>query len=154
MNQLHTVLCAFLFVSCLFGQNATLRGHVTDESGAIVPGAIVKIIGPGGSKTATADVQGSYSFAALAPGSYSLEAAAPRLVQPPTRISLSAGTRVFDCVLKVESTTDKITVQEDAGAALSLESSNNASAVTLRGQDLEALSDNPDDLQADLQALA
>src|SRR5213075_3338546 len=34
------------------------------------------------------------------------------------------------------------------------DSSNNASAVVLRGADLDALSDNPNDLAADLQALA
>src|SRR5207245_5427044 len=44
--------------------------------------------------------------------------------------------------------------QEAAGTALSTDSSNNASAVVLRGAELEALSDDPDDLAADLAALA
>src|ERR1035438_5156677 len=45
------------------------------------------------------------------------------------------------------------TVQASA-PALSTDSSSNASAVVLRGDDLQALSDDPDDLAADLQALA
>ncbi len=47
-----------------------------------------------------------------------------------------------------------MTVQENATPALSTDSSSNASAVVLRGADLDALSDDPDDLAADLQALA
>jgi hypothetical protein len=154
MDRLHRVIATFLFVSCLFAQNATLRGRVTDESGAIVPGAIVKLSGPGGSKTVTADESGLYSFAGLTPGNYTVEASAPRLAQTPAKVNLNVGARALDLVLKVARTTEKVTVQEDARPTLSLDSSNNASAVVLRGQDLEALSDNPDDLQADLQALA
>ncbi len=43
---------------------------------------------------------------------------------------------------------------ENAGPTVSTEASNNASAMVLTGSDLDALSDNPDDLLADLQALA
>ena len=49
---------------------------------------------------------------------------------------------------------EKVTVQDTSGPALTTDSSNNASAVVLRGADLDALSDNPDDLAADLSALA
>ncbi len=45
-------------------------------------------------------------------------------------------------------------MQDTSGPALTTDSSNNASAVVLRGADLDALSDNPDDLAADLSALA
>ncbi len=47
-----------------------------------------------------------------------------------------------------------MTVQENAGPAVSVDPSQNAGALVLRGADLQALSDDPDDLQADLQALA
>src|SRR6201999_84566 len=42
----------------------------------------------------------------------------------------------------------------NAGPAVSVDPSQNAGALVLRGTDLQALSDDPDDLQADLQALA
>jgi hypothetical protein len=57
-------------------------------------------------------------------------------------------------MLKVASMSEKVTVQENSAASLSTDSSSNASAVVLRGSDLDALSDSPDDLAADLQALA
>src|SRR5262249_42093216 len=44
--------------------------------------------------------------------------------------------------------------QENGGPGVSTETSNNASALVLRGSDLDALSDDPNDLLADLQALA
>ena len=47
-----------------------------------------------------------------------------------------------------------MTVEENGAPAVSTEAAANASAVVLRGADLDALSDNPDDLAADLQALA
>ncbi len=47
-----------------------------------------------------------------------------------------------------------MTVQADSGNALSTEAASNASALVIRGQDLQSLSDDPEDLQADLQALA
>ena len=57
-------------------------------------------------------------------------------------------------MLTVASISEKVTVQDSSGPALTTDSSNNASAVVLRGADLDALSDDPDDLAADLQALA
>ncbi len=56
--------------------------------------------------------------------------------------------------MDVTGTSQQLTVSEGADPAVSLESSNNAGALVLRGEELDALSDNPDDLQADLQALA
>ena len=45
-------------------------------------------------------------------------------------------------------------MQENPGPAISVDPTQNAGALVLRGADLQALSDDPDDLQADLQALA
>src|SRR5207247_1049489 len=89
--------------------------------------------GPSGARTATAAVDGGYSFTGLAPGNYTVQASAPELALPqPAKISLT----------------------DNAGPALTADASGNASALVLRGADLEALADNPDDLQADLMALA
>jgi hypothetical protein len=140
----------------LYAQTATLRGQVTDESGAVIPAAKVTLRGaPGGPKTTTADVSGSYVFAGLAPGDYTVQASAPELSQAqPSPISLKPGTQVLNLMLRVASMAEKVTVEENGAPAVSTESSNNASAVVLRGADLDALSDDPDDLAADLQALA
>ncbi len=150
--------CSILiFLSALvpvFAQTASLRGQVTDESGAIIPAANVTINGPSGLvKATTTDTNGRYLFTDLPPGEYVVRASAPKLrLREPVRITVTSGDQSLDLQLKVV-LEEKVTVEESA-ARVNTESSNNASAVVLRGDDLNALADNPTDLQADLQALA
>ena len=140
----------------VFAQTATLRGQVTDESGAIIPGATVTLTGPSGVvKTLTTGSDGTYSFAGLAPGKYKVLASAPDLAMAqPAQIALSGGVQSLNLQMKVASTVQQVTVQENAGPGVTAEAANNASALVIRGDDLQALSDDPEDLQADLQALA
>jgi hypothetical protein len=138
----------------LLAQTGALRGRVTDESGAIVPRATVSLNGPGGAKSATADESGSYAFSALAAGNYVVQASAPGLSQAPVRVSVRDGARTLDLVLRVASMQEKVTVQENGGPTVSVDAANNASALVMAGTDLDALSDDPNDLAADLQALA
>jgi hypothetical protein len=56
--------------------------------------------------------------------------------------------------LKVAAVQQQTSIQENANTSVSTESANNASAMLLRGKDLESLADDPEDLGADLQALA
>lgn len=126
-----------------------------DESGAVVPRATVAISGPAGLvKTTTTATDGSYSLTGLAPGDYMVHAIAPKLEQQPVKITLKAGSQTIRLELKVAATTQQMTVQERSGSTLSTESSNNASALVLKGEDLKALADDPEDLMTDLQALA
>ena len=77
----------------LWAQTATLRGVVTDPSGAVVPKAAVTLKGPGGldKMTVTAD-NGSCAFAELPAGNYAVSASAPELTLPqPRRVSLRGG---------------------------------------------------------------
>src|SRR6202040_3398017 len=60
----------------------------------------------------------------------------------------------LDVPLSIEVREEKVTVTDQATAALDTNPANNAGALILRGEDLQALSDDPDDLQSDLQALA
>src|SRR5882724_4794166 len=145
-----------LFIaSSLFAQTATLRGTVTDETGAIIPQAKVTLSGPGGLvKTTTAGDDGTYSFAGLAPGNYTVQASAPDLAQQPVKTALKLGVQTLNLQLKVASTVQQVTVQENAGPALGTDPTSNTNALILRGEDLQALSDDPEDLAADLQALA
>jgi carboxypeptidase family protein len=140
----------------LFAQNSTLRGLVTDESGAVVPGAAVTLTATGGlERTAKADGSGSYAFPGIPPGDYTLQASAPQLVQrQPQAVTLRGALQIVNLRLMVASTVQQIVVEENAGPAVSLEAANNAAATVLRGDDLAALSDNAEDLQSDLQALA
>jgi hypothetical protein len=153
--QIILVLIAF-FARAICAQTASLRGQVTDESGALVPGAKVTLTGAVHSaRSAKTDDSGAYTFASVTPGDYSVLASAPQLVQDrPARIALKPGAQVLNLMLRVATMSEKVTVAEDAAPSVSTDSANNASALVLRGNDLDALPDDPDDLAADLQALA
>jgi len=140
----------------LFAQTGSLTGQVTDESGAVVSKATVTLATPGGvARTTSANDNGSYSFASLTPGDYTVQASAPDLAMAqPVRITVKIGTQTLNLLLKVAATVQQVNVRENAGPAVGTDASSNASALVLKGDDLDALGDSPEDLQADLQALA
>ena len=138
-----------------FAQVASLHGIVTDPSGAAVPGASVTLAGPGPAKTARTDRSGAYTFSGIALGDYSVRVVAPGLaLASPTSVSLQGPDQTLNLSLQVAAMSEKVTVRESAGPTISTDTANNASALVLKGDDLQALSDDPDDLAADLQALA
>ncbi len=156
MRFIYRALLGLVLSILLLAQTAVLRGLVTDESGAVVPAAKITVSGPSGLvKSTTTAADGSYSFPGLPPGSYSVSASAPdlSLVQP-AKITLSTGAQTLNLQLRVSSTAQQVTVQESGGPQVNPEPANNASALVLSGSDLDALPDDPDDLQEDLQALA
>ncbi len=134
----------------------TLSGRITDQSGSLVPGARVNATGPGGvERSATADGMGEYSLAGLSLGTYTVAAEARDLSMPaPVRVVITRGTVRLDLRLAIEARQDSVKVQEDPAPGVSVDTSSNASGITMKGEDLQALSDDPEDLQADLQALA
>lgn len=156
MSVLYAALFVFLLGCPIMAQTITLRGQVTDQTGAVVPNATVTLAGPDGSvQTATTDEQGSYVLTGLAPGDYSLSGSAPQLFTPqPVKIALQAGVSTANLQLRVLATAQRVTVEAETGPAVSTEAANNANSLVLRGDDLQALSDDPDDLLTDLQALA
>ncbi len=143
-------------IDVAYAQTASLHGRVTDESGAVVPSATVSLIsGQTAAKSTIADGLGAYSFSGLPIGNCRVQASAPELWQPePLSIVLKPGDQALDLVLHVAVKTQRIVVQADTGPALGTDQASNANSVVLEGAALDALSDDPDDLQADLQALA
>ncbi len=148
------LLVFLIYAVPLAGRTVALRGRVTDESGAVIPAAKVTIIGPSGlTKTTTTDGTGRYVFTDLQPGEYAVQASAPKLVlREPARATLTTGDQELNLKLSV-ALEEKVTVEESA-VRVNTESASNVSAVVIQGSDLDALSDNPEDLQSDLQALA
>jgi Carboxypeptidase regulatory-like domain len=154
MKMLSALAAVLVFSSLVIAQTtASLRGIVTDATGAIVPGATVVLTPNNGApNTARTANDGSYSFAVPA-GAYVLEASAPDLKSGPVKIAVRAGLQVVDLELKVALAAQQVTVEERA-STVTPEAANNVSATVLEGNDLGALSDNPDDLIADLIAIA
>ena len=138
--------------------NAILHGVVTDPSDAAIPGATVIVTGADGAvKTATTDQLGRYNLPGLAPGTYTVRigAAGFTLFEKPG-LAVSPGQNIaLDAKLTVTLEKKVVTVNsEDRQTQLNTDPANNVGALVLRGADLEALSDDPDDLASDLQALA
>jgi hypothetical protein len=71
------IFAALFFVPAAHAQfDASLRGTVTDPSGAVIPGATITLTDKGTNqiKTSQSDDSGIYTFNALAPGTYSVVA--------------------------------------------------------------------------------
>ena len=136
---------------------ATIRGHIADQTGALIPGAKIEITNAGGKTVgrATADASGFYSVDGLPPGSYIVRANfkgfADFQSQP---ISLAAGqVKRVDISMGIEVEQQNVIVSDET-PTVSVEAGANASSVVLKDKDLDALSDDPDELSNELQALA
>src|SRR5262249_38273739 len=80
----------------LLAQNASLRGVVTDPSGAVVRGARITLISNTGARnTAVTGDDGAYSFAGIVPGDYTARAAAPDLLAEPSQITIKPGAQTL-----------------------------------------------------------
>ena len=156
LATLFAILFFAFFTTTICAQTPSLHGQVTDQNGAIIVGAKVTLHGPTGqARTATTDTTGSYSFANLPAGDYIVEASAPSLrLEEPAKIVLKSGSQALNLQLSVVIPEQRITVQENNLTAVSTDAAANASAQVLRGEDLDALGDSPEDLQEALLALA
>src|SRR5712664_3201698 len=137
--------------------NGALRGQVTDPSGSTIANATVIVTtSTGGAITAATNRDGIYEFKNLALGKYDVKVISEGFAAFETSNVeiLSGQTRKLDVPLTIEVREEKVTVTDQAAAALDTNPANNAGAIVLQGKDLEALSDDPDELQSDLQALA
>jgi len=136
---------------------ATLRGTITDPTGALIPGATVTVTTASGApiRETTADSSGAYSVTGLAAGSYIVRASFPGFAPfKMPAIALAAGqSKRVDVTMAIQVEQQSVTVTEDT-PTVNVEASGNASAIVLKGKDLEALSDDPDELSNELTALA
>ncbi len=150
------VLWATLGTYAFAQQTGGLRGAITDQSGAAIPGAQISVSGEGGIlKTSTSGNDGSYVVNGLAPGKYSVQAAAPGLAQGDAiAVDVGNGITTVNILMRIVVERQQVTIQENQGPQVSTDPSNSAATLVIRDDALDALSDDPDDLQADLLALA
>jgi carboxypeptidase family protein len=137
-----------------------LHGHITDQTGALIPGAKVTVSTASSGKqlgpTISADASGAYSVRGLPAGSYVIQANyqgfAPFVSTP---IPLANGqSKNVDVKMAIEAADVQVVVTDEGGPTVSTEAGANASAIVLKGADLDALSDDPDELSNELSALA
>jgi len=124
----------------------------------VIPGAVVTVTtADGQSFQATSDQRGNYVLSGAPAGELSLTVQASGFSEftlPQLRIA--AGERHhLDISLRIATHEEQVTVESEApGPTLDVSPENNASATILKGEALEALPDDPDELAQDLQALA
>jgi hypothetical protein len=160
-----TILLSLLFASAIsavgvasHAQTPTgaLSGVVTDPSGGVVAKASVRLTNEkGASLDATTNRDGFYEFKELAPGTYTLKAVAKGFAlftQEGVQVAPGQAQKVnVGLLIQVEEEKVEVT---DSSTKVDVDPSNNAGIVVMKGKDLEALSDDPDELQSELQALA
>ena len=132
----------------------TLSGTVVDPQGALIPQASVTATRAGGTpRSAIADEEGRYSFNDLAPGLYVIEAQAPGF-----RATRKDGVHVASGVEQRLSLTLEIEVQQQqvvvSDSEVDASPEKNGGAIVIKGKDLQALSDDPSELQMQLEAMA
>ena len=136
---------------------ASFRGHVADPTGAVIPGATITIATPAGAtvSTVTADDTGHYAVSGLAPGSYQVLASVSGFAPFASPvIQLAAGqVKRVDIAMAIEVAQQSVVVTDES-PSVNVEAGGNASALVIKGKDLDALSDDPDELSNELTALA
>ena len=134
----------------------SLHGRVTDPSGAVIPQAKVTATGANGkSVDVLTNHEGRFEFKGLAPGAYTVTTDAKGFAEdtePDVKV-VAGQSQELEIALQIEVEQQHVEVQEEA-PTIGVAPENSAGTLVLKGKDLDALSDDPDELQSELQALA
>src|SRR5271157_500613 len=136
--------------------SGALRGQVSDPSGAAVPGASVQAVSSSGrTSSGVAKSDGTYEIQGLAPGKYAVRAQAAGFAvfeRQSVQIVAGQGTKL-DIALQIAEEKEQVTVS-DRTTQVSVAPQESSTSLVIKGDDLQALSDDPDELQSELEALA
>jgi hypothetical protein len=154
----YLLLAVLGFVSPLaYGQGgtSTLQGRVFDPSGAVIPQAQITVTSSAGkSVSATADAAGAYSVKGLAAGAYTVNATTTGFAPFTAPVNLTPGkSTTLNIAMQIEMEKQQVQVEADT-PTVDTSPDQNANAIVIKGKDLDALSDDPDELESQLQALA
>ena len=152
------LITALLCVSAIvLGQagSSSLQGRVLDPSGAVIPQAQITVTSAAGKTAgAVADAAGAYQVSGLSGGAYAVHAATPGFAPFTASVNLMPGkTTTLNIAMQIEVEKQQVQVEADT-PTVDTSPDQNANAVVLKGKDLDALSDDPDELENQLQALA
>lgn len=135
--------------------NGSVSGQITDPSGGVIPGVTVTATGAQGAvRGATTSGEGRYTINGLPPDKYILRASAKGFaLYEKADVEIKTGRpQTVDIRLTLSVEQQEVTVTESS--KVDVNPANNAGAIVLKGADLDAFSDDPDDLASELQALA
>ena len=139
MKSCRIFLFALLFSAAAWAQvetSTSIRGLITDATGAAVPGAKVTIrnVNTGEERTGPSDESGSYSFPSLVPGTYdiSVSHAGFKRGDVKNRVAQVSQSAQVDVVLQVGETTESVTVSAEGAELISTSTAEIASFVRMR----------------------
>jgi hypothetical protein len=146
---------SLLLPATAFAQTATLHGQVADPSGAVIPDAAISLSGGVAPIHTQSGADGEYAILGLAPGSYTLSVTASGFA-PLTvpEVTLTAGqSKSLNLPLAIAVEKQEVQVEGET-QSVGLSPDQNAGSVVIKGSAIDALSDDPTELQNELQALA
>ncbi len=157
-RQVLRVKCTLLFLCCIlicmpadkalgqFLDQGAITGTVQDDTGAAIPGAVVKLQSPdtGFTLTTTADKSGVYVFSPIKIGNYTITASAPGFEQTRQQnVAINLGQRSsVDIKLKPGAVSDTVTVTGAPPLLQSQDSSTGQTFTTLEINDTPLSSRN------------
>jgi hypothetical protein len=162
-SVLRLVLSALLSLSAFapgasaIAQSATgtVRGSVTDPTGALVPQASITISNTSGfSRKLTSSATGAFDIPRLVPGRYSLSITAKGFGAAQVDDVEVFGDKVTPETVKLDISVESEVQVTAENPGLTTSPDDNANSLVIKDKDLAALSDDPDDLQNELTALA
>ncbi len=135
--------------------NGRLHGQVIDPTGAVIPNAAITLKNEAGQTfSAKSDGIGSYLVKDLPAGKYTMAVVEKGFASYSQDVQVTAGAdQKINITLEIQVKQENIDVGSEA-ATVNVNPDANASSVVISGKDLESLSDDPDELQSELQALA
>ena len=149
------VLCAVSALTVWAQGAGTIKGTVKDPSAAVIPNAAVHVTGAGQTRDAKTDNNGQFTVT-IPPGQYEVRISAPGFVDADQQnVSVTNGqTNPLDIAMQIATATQQVDVNSSGAGTVSVDPSANAGAIVLSEQDLDSLPDDPDDLEAQLEAMA
>lgn len=153
-----TILVSIAWSPMLAAQSTgSLSGTVKDPSGAVLPGTTVTLTPAHGGQPATAvtNAQGAYQFRGLAPGAYTISVYAPGFTTyVKQNVTIRPGQpQRLPIALAIASVSQQVQVSAEA-PQVNINPESNVSSVTISSKNLQAFSDDPDELESELLALA
>jgi len=142
-----------------FAQTAatgTVTGFVLDPDQAAIPGAVVTLTpAKGQAQVTNSGADGAYTFHGVSAGTYSLTVTMQGFASYVRQgIKVATGTVNINTAMAVATESTEINVTTQNTTQVSTDPDSNASSTVIKDKDLDALSDDPDELSSELSALA